>query len=72
MAKSKQSRGKGPKAAAPQGKPEPAVDPAPGDSTDPLRAFPADPPQRNLKLLILSAILFLAWFCFLAYVALGT
>jgi hypothetical protein len=38
--------------------------------SDPLRAFPADPPQQNLLLLIASALLFAIWFCYLAYVAL--
>ena len=71
MPKSK-SRGKGPKAAAPQGKQELTGDALRDHPTDPLRAYPADPPKPNIALLILSAILFLAWFCFLAYVALAT
>jgi hypothetical protein len=45
--------------------------PAPDDSPrDPLRAYPADPPQPNLALLILAAVLFGTWFCYLAYIAL--
>lgn len=67
MAKNKQSRGKvvnGPTAPAKSEKP-------PSESSgDPLRAFPADPPQPNRALLIISAVLFAIWFCFLAYVAL--
>jgi len=38
--------------------------------TDPLSAFPADPPKQNMLLLIGSALLFAIWFCYLAYVAL--
>jgi len=37
---------------------------------NPLRAFPADPPKPNLTLLIVSGVLFAAWFCYLVYVAL--
>ena len=37
---------------------------------DPLRAFPPDPPRSNRTLLIISAVLFAIWFCYLAYVAL--
>lgn len=37
---------------------------------DPLRAFPPDPPQPNRRLLLISVALFVAWFCYLAYVAL--
>jgi hypothetical protein len=74
MAKSKQQRGKGARASAPvPGKPAEFFVPGIGGEqpTDPLRAFPADPPQRNRKLLIVSAILFAIWFCYLAYVALA-
>ena len=39
-------------------------------STDPLTAFPADPPRQNRLLLVISAVLFAAWFCYLAWVAL--
>jgi|GEM_PF-5076782 len=67
MAKQKQSRGKGPKAGVPHEK----QDRGEAATGDPLRAFPADPPRRNLPLLIVSAALFAAWFCYLAYVALG-
>jgi hypothetical protein len=67
MAKNKQSRGKGTKeSTAPVKSEKPASEP----SGDPLRAFPADPPQPNRVLLIISAVLFAIWFCFLAYVAL--
>lgn len=38
--------------------------------TDPLSAFPADPPQQNWLLLVVSALLFAVWFCYLAWVAL--
>lgn len=75
MAKAKQPRGKGAKSPAPApGKPAEFFVPGSGekDSTDPLRAYPADPPQRNRKLLIVSAILFAAWFLYLAYIALAT
>ena len=37
---------------------------------DPLRAYPADPPRANRALLIIAAVLFAAWFCCLAYIAL--
>jgi hypothetical protein len=71
MAKNKQPRGKGTKAAAAHDKGEGnATDPARDQSGDPLRAFSADPPQPNRVLLIISAVLFAVWFCFLAYVAL--
>jgi hypothetical protein len=68
MSKQKQGRGKGPKAGAPQDKQERGEEEAAGD---PLRAYPADPPRQNLPLLIISAVLFAAWFCYLAYVALA-
>jgi hypothetical protein len=67
MAKNKQSRGKVVKESAASSKSE---KPAGELSSDPLRAFPADPPQPNRALLIISAVLFAVWFCFLAYVAL--
>lgn len=38
--------------------------------TDPLSAFPADPPRQNWLLFVVSALLFAVWFCYLAYVAL--
>jgi hypothetical protein len=38
--------------------------------TDPLSAFPADPPKQNVLLLVGSALLFAIWFFYLAYVAL--
>jgi hypothetical protein len=69
MAKPKQQRGKTPKAAAASAE-NTAERPASDHSGDPLRAFPADPPQRNFALLVISAVLFAVWFCFLAYVAL--
>lgn len=73
MARPKQPRGKGAKTSSPaQAKSDRIAEPTAGEvsSTDPLRAFPADPPVRNRRLLIVSAILFAAWFCYLAYVAL--
>jgi hypothetical protein len=39
-------------------------------SNDPLRAYPPDPPRPNGRLLMMSAIAFIAWFFYLAYVAL--
>ncbi len=71
MAKSKQQRGKGAKpAAAMPERSERAADSKPEQTDDPLRAYPADPPRKHLRLLILSVLLFAAWFCYLAYVAL--
>lgn len=72
MAKSKSPRGKGTKStAASPVKPASADEAAPVVPGDPLRAFPADPPAKNVKLLIVSAILFAAWFGYLVYVALA-
>jgi hypothetical protein len=75
MGKPKHQRGKVAKSSAPaQVKSERSGEATAGEasSADPLRAFPADPPVRNRRLLIISAILFVAWFCYLAYVALKT
>jgi hypothetical protein len=36
---------------------------------DPLRAYPADPPQPNVVMLVIAAALFAIWFCVLAYIA---
>jgi hypothetical protein len=70
MAKPKHQRGKGIKAAAHDKSDKIAEEFVSDPSGDPLRAFPADPPQRNFALLVISAVLFAAWFSFLAYVAL--
>ena len=39
---------------------------------DPLRAYPADPPRRNVAMLVIAAALFAIWFCVLAYIAIST
>lgn len=36
---------------------------------DPLRAYPADPPRRNVVMLVIAAALFAIWFFVLAYIA---
>jgi hypothetical protein len=67
MAKgNKTSRGK-PATGAERAVPKPASS---EPLTDPLNAFPADPPRQNVLLLIVSALLFAIWFSYLAYVAL--
>lgn len=70
MAKQKQQRGKGSKSTAAQEKADKGDAASSMQPGDPLRAFPADPPQRNIALLLISVVLFAIWFCFLAYVAL--
>jgi hypothetical protein len=79
MAKSKSQRGKNLKSAALQDKqqrmnggPRDEVADSQQPAGDPLRAFPADPPRKNLPLFIVSAVLFAIWFAFLAYIALAT
>ncbi len=67
---SKQQRGKGSASTESLStkREKPAAEEPPGD---PLHAFPADPPRKNLALLIVSAVLFAVWFCYLAIIALS-
>lgn len=73
MAKQSKSRGKlgskGRDGIAADKRSEAAVDEEP---KDPLRAYPADPPRRNLALLVIAAALFAIWFCVLAYIAVSS
>ncbi len=71
MAKHSKSRGKLGSKGRDSALADKRTDAVDDEPKDPLRAYPANPPRRNVALLVIAAALFAIWFCVLAYIAIS-